>query len=131
MLNDGAEADESDLPWLYRLILRFPRLSLEDFPERLQGLFWVLILPAFVIGDVMVNFVFLFYVPFPYNYASVFAFTLILVMLMLRIFLERALNARRTIVREARFRWDVERSLQQYSELLEKQKRDKEEKKPT
>jgi hypothetical protein len=50
---------------------------------------------------------------------------------MLRIFLERALNARRTILSEGRFRWDLEKSLRQYSELLEKHKRDKEEKKPT
>jgi hypothetical protein len=128
MPNDKADADESDLPWFYRLVLRLPRLSLEDFPERLQGLFWVLILPVFVMVDFFVDFGLLGCLPFPYNFVSVVVFTSILVMFMLRIFLERALNTRRAIISEGRFRWDIERSFQQYSELLEKHKRDKEEK---
>jgi len=127
MLNEGVEKDEPDLPWFYKLILRLPRLSLEDFPEKLQGVFWVVVLPVFLMADFFVNLALLGCLPFPYNFVSMFAFTSIVVMLILRIFLERALNARKAIVSEGRFRWDLERSFDQYSELLERHKKDKEE----
>jgi hypothetical protein len=130
MSDDNADADHSEIPLLYRLILKFPLLSLNGFSDRFQGLFWVLILPTFVISDTMINLLFVMCLPFPFNLISVVLFTSILLMFILRIFLERALNTRRAIIGEGRFRWNVERAIQEYAQLLQERKRDKEAEEP-
>lgn len=126
MSDNNEGSDDLDVPLVYRLILRFPRLSLDGFSDKFQGLFWVLILPILVMSDAMINLVLIVYLPFPFSLASVVVVTSILLMFMIRILVERELNVRRTIVREGRFRWDVEKAVQEYSRLLQKRKEDKE-----
>jgi hypothetical protein len=126
MSDDNADADHSEIPLLYRLVLKLPRLSLNGFSDRFQGLFWALILPTFVISDTIINLLFVMCLPFPFNLISVVLFTSILLTFILRIFLERALNTRRAIIGEGRFRWNVERAIQEYTQLLQERKRDKE-----
>lgn len=126
MSEDNSEPGDLEIPLLYRLILKFPRLSLDGFSDRFQGLFWGLILPIFVACDVIIDLLLIGLLPFPFNLISLFAFTSIVLMFMLRVLIERELNTRRAIMREGRFRWNVETSFQEYMNLLQGRKEDKE-----
>lgn len=126
---DG-DAEDSEISLLYRIILRFPRLSIDGFSDRFQGFFWVLILPIFVISNTMATLLLMVCLPFPLNFISVIMLTSMIFMFMLRIFVERELNMRRAIVEEGRFRWNVETAMQEYAQLLQKRKRDKEDEEP-
>lgn len=126
---DG-DAEDSEIPLLYRIILRFPRLSIDGFSDRFQGLFWALILPIFVVSDTMATLLLMVCLPFPLNFISVVTLTSMILMFMLRIFVERELNMRRAIVEEGRFRWNVETAIQEYAQLLQKRKRGKEDEEP-
>jgi hypothetical protein len=126
---DG-DAEDSEIPLLYRIILRFPRLSIDGFSDRFQGLFWALILPIFVVSGTMATLLLMVCLPFPLNFISVVTLTSMILMFMLRIFVERELNMRRAIVEEGRFRWNVETAMQEYAQLLQKRKRDKEDEQP-
>lgn len=122
---DG-DAEDSEISLLYRIILRFPRLRIDGFSDRFQGLFWGLILPIFVMSDTMATLLLMICLPFPLNFISVVTLTSMILMFMLRIFIERELSMRRAIAEEGRFRWNVETAIQEYAQLLQKRKRDKE-----
>lgn len=91
-------SDRKDLPLLYRFLLRVPKLSLENFQMESEGIFWAVIVPIMLTGDVFLNLVLLVFLPFPFNYLSVTFITLIVAILVLRIHLERFLNTRKAIL---------------------------------
>ncbi|MGD0029359.1 MAG: hypothetical protein ABSC91_10525 [Candidatus Bathyarchaeia archaeon] len=129
MSADSSDEDDLEIPLFYRLVLKFPRLTLDGFSDRIQGLFWALILPLFVFCDVIINLLLIGFLPFPFNLLSMILFTSVILMLILRVLIERELNIRKAIVKDTRFRWDVETSFQEYAELLQKRRREKEAKK--
>lgn len=115
-------SDRKDLPLLYRFLLRVPKLSLENFQMESEGIFWAVIVPIMLIGDVFLNLVLLVFLPFPFNYLSVTFITLIVAILVLRIHLERFLNTRKAILGEGYFHWDLDKALQEYLLVLQKRK---------
>ncbi len=127
MPKDDTKADLS-LPLFYRVVLKFPKLSVESFSAERQGLFWAVGLPVFVICYVFLNILLLIFLSFPYNYVIVLALGILYAMFIIRILVERELSSKRAIVRSAYFRWQIDKSLQDYLHLI---KNDEEvEKKP-
>ncbi|MCJ7423323.1 hypothetical protein MUP01_03535 [Candidatus Bathyarchaeota archaeon] len=113
----------AELPLSYRILLKVPKLSLESFSERFQGIFWIIVLPVLFMCDFFANLAFLTMLPFPSNCLSVFLLTLTIALLLLRILLERALNTRDAMLKQGSYRWDVEKSFQEYEQLLRSRKR--------
>jgi len=113
----------SDLPLTYRLILKFPKLSLEGYSEKFQGLFWVVLLPIFLLGDLCLNLLLLVGLPFPTNYLAFFVATSFVIMLILRILVEQTLSTSNAMLKESH-RWDVDKAVQSYLKILHKEKHD-------
>lgn len=113
----------SNLPLRYRLILKVPKLSLEGYSEKFQGLFWVVLLPIFLLGDLCLNLLLLVGLPFPTNYLAFFVATSFVIMLILRILVEQTLSASNAMLKE-RHRWDVDKAVQGYLKILHKEKHD-------
>jgi hypothetical protein len=129
MADDDADPDDPGVSLFYKLILKLPQLSLEGFSDRFQGLFWILILPILVMSDSMITLLLIVCLPFPFSLISTVVVTSIVLIFMIRILLERELNARRAIIREGRFLWNVEKAVNEYERLLQKRKSGKETKK--
>jgi len=115
-MSDNTNVDEN-LPLVYRLLLKVPRLKVEFFSVRFDGVFWAVLLPIMVAGYNFLNLVLLVFLPFPFNYVSVAIGASLIILLVLRIFLERALNTKRAIMGETQFRWDIDEALEHYLHL--------------
>jgi len=114
--------DAEGLPLIYKIILKFPKLSVESFSPELQGLFWAICLPLFVVGVFFINLVLLVLLSFPFNYASAGVINIVIVMFIARIYVERSLNLEKALLHERGFKWDIIKTTQEYSELLKKRK---------
>jgi len=123
------EVDPKKLPWYYRLILRFPRPSLGSFSETFQGLFYVILLPIFVVSVPIISLVLLVFLPWPINFVAVGAFVLVVFVIFISTMLERFINAWNVLMRKQPTEWNVDKTLQGYIELLQKKKASSKEKK--
>jgi len=111
---------EGSLPWLYRLLLRFPGVGrIETAP----GLFWVLVVPILVFLNILLSLVLLFTFPFPLNILLVAVVPASLLVVLVRLGLERCINLWNLIVAASAVEWNVEKSTKEYVELLESQGR--------
>lgn len=119
-MSDNAEAD-NNLPFYLRLLLKIPKMSLESFSATFQNIFWTVLLPLMLMGYSFLNLILLILLPFPWNYASVIGVAFVLMLFMLRIFLDRELNTAKAMLKEGNFRWNVERAIEDYFQLLKKQ----------
>lgn len=110
-----------ELPLLYKFILKFPKSSIENFSPVFQGVFWVLVVPIFLVCYVFLNLVLLVFLFYPFNYVAVGTITFLLVMFIFRILLERALNSANAVMRGVRFRRELDEVLQDYLHLCKKE----------
>lgn len=111
--------DRYDMPLLQRLFLKFPKLSLEGFPTEFQGIFWIVIKPTLVFLNI---FIFV-WVPTPMNYVALAVFNTFVALFIVRILFERALNSRNSLMRQCRFRWDMDNALRSYLKIVQKEKK--------
>jgi hypothetical protein len=118
--------DVKGLPLIYKIILKFPKLSVESFSSELQGLFWAVGLPLFVIGVFFLNFALLVLLYFPFNYLAVGVINFMIVMFIARIYVERSLNLEKALLHERGFKWDIIKTTHEYSELLKKKEKSEE-----
>jgi len=116
MSEDSCEHD--DLPLFCRIFLFFPKLSLENFSERFQGIFYVVILPMFIFIDAIMNLAFLACFSFPINFIAVVAANSFVVLLILRIYLDRAITFHSNLMKEQHFCWNLDKSLNEYFKIL-------------
>jgi hypothetical protein len=117
------EDETEKLGLIYRILLRFPKLSLENFPYVLQGLFWVIILPTFLLGEFFLNFYILLALPFPLNLVVAVGVDLLFIVAMLRVMLERALNAFKMLFYPSHMDKDVTQLVQEYISLIRKKRK--------
>jgi len=111
-----------NVPLWCRVLLRIPQLNLDVFGERFQGIFWMIILPVFLICDFFMNLLVLTWLSFPFNLALLLFANLLIVLFLLRILVDRALQAQEAILNQGRFRWDIEGSFKEYLSILNEKK---------
>jgi ABC-type transport system involved in cytochrome bd biosynthesis fused ATPase/permease subunit len=111
-----------NVPLWCRVLLRIPQLDLGVFGERFQGIFWMIILPVFLICDFFMNLLVLTWLSFPFNLALLLFANLLIVLFLLRILVDRALQAQEAILNQGRFRWDIEGSFKEYLSILNEKK---------
>lgn len=122
MVAMSTDKESDNLHFLYRIILKVPKLSIEGFSPELQGIFWVVGCPLFIIGVFFLNFVLLVLLPFPYNYAVDAFANLLIITFIARILVERRLRLEKALLNERGFKWDITKTAQEYVELLKKRK---------
>jgi hypothetical protein len=120
-------ANDEELPLVYRLILKIPKISLDDVSMKISGLFWILILPIFMISEFLVNLLLLTCMSFPFNYASIIVFNSAIALLIIRVLVERTLNAEKALLSEGHFKWNVEEIFDSYLESLKRNEKEKSE----
>jgi len=114
------KSDEDKLPWIYRLILKLPKISVKSFSD-FQGIYWTIVLPLFLVGEFFLSLFLLTAIPFPTNFvvASVIPITIFVVFV--KVQLERFMNWRNLTFRSEPMEWDVKEATEEYIKLLEKQ----------
>ena len=123
MANEAISNDE--LPLVYRLILKVPRIGLDNLSMEAGGLFWVLILPLFITGEFLANLLLLTCVPFPFNYVSVILFNSTIALFIIRVLVERTLNSERALLAQGHFEWKIEETFDSYLQSLKKKDKKK------
>jgi hypothetical protein len=120
-LMSGDKKKIKNLPLLYRIILKFPKLSLESFSMEFQGIFWALIVPILLVCYTFLVLVFMFFLPSPINMLVTAVVTVFICGLCLRIILERELKIINTQMEAGGFEWDLKKSMKDYRKLLDKE----------
>lgn len=103
-----------DSPLWLRILLKIPAPSLEHFSDRFEGHFWILVLPVFIFSIGCINLLMITCLPSPFNAIFFFSLNSAIVLLLMRILIERTLHAKKAILNEGHFRWDIDRSLSEY-----------------
>ena len=109
-----------NLPLLFRIIMKFPKLSLEGFSGEFQGIFWAMVVPIFLTAYIFLVLVFIFYLPSPINIIAVTTTTGFICALCLRILVERELKSLEMQTESSGFTWNVKESFKDYEKLIEK-----------
>jgi len=117
------KSDKDKLPWIYRLILKLPKLSLESLSEDLQGVYWVVVIPIFLVCEFFLSLFLLSAFPFPINLVVTSIIPVAILIVFVKIQLERFMNWWDLTFRSQPMRWDVKESVEEYVRLLQKQKR--------
>jgi cellulose synthase/poly-beta-1,6-N-acetylglucosamine synthase-like glycosyltransferase len=110
--------DRNELPWYYKLVLKIPGA---DFLEKTGGIFWGVIVPAFLILGFFLGFFLLISYPFPTNILLAFTIPISVFAIFIKITLNRFINSWNAIFGDADFVWNVDETLQEYVDLLRKQ----------
>jgi hypothetical protein len=104
----------AELPLFYRLVLKFPKLSVEGLHPAIQGFFWVIGIPIFLIGYVFFNLGLMVYLSFPYNYAVAGTAGFLLFMFISRILVERAINSANAAINDKQVWREVKEAVEDY-----------------
>jgi len=116
------EIEKEDLPYLYRLLLKFPVPSLERFPSVFHGLFYAVVLPLAVVCYFLLTLFLLVLLPPLFNYLAVGLITISFSVFFLRIHLERFINAWNSVIKQMPQVWDMHKSLEEYMALVQEKK---------
>lgn len=125
METDGDQASEVKLPLLYRLLLKLPAPNLSslyaDWPW-LEGIVAAIILPCLVVACGWITLWIWLSAPFgfPFNFFAGLSITFIILVFWARIQVERTLNAAANLGKSQTY--NVSKSVQEYMELLDKQR---------
>ncbi|MEM1551159.1 MAG: hypothetical protein QXH03_00625 [Candidatus Bathyarchaeia archaeon] len=111
--------EEKDLPWFYRLILKIPGT---DFLEGAGGIFWGILVPIFLMGEFLLSLYFIVTFRFPLNILLVLIIPTATFILFVKISLKRFINWWNATFGEPGFKWDIERSMKEYLDLLRRRK---------
>jgi hypothetical protein len=106
---------------LDRLLLKLPKLSLRSFPEYFHGVFWAVGIPLFIVLGTLFILVVLVYVPFPMNYLFAAAVPAFVILYFSKTMVERFIDWYNATFAKP-MEWNVDKSSQEYFDLLEKQK---------
>lgn len=103
-----------DSPLWVRILLKIPAPSFEHFSDQFEGYFWILIMPVFIFSIGCVNLLLITCFPSPLNAIFFFSLNSLIVLLFVRILIERTLHAKKAILNQGQFQWDIDRSLSEY-----------------
>jgi hypothetical protein len=114
--------DKSRLPFFYRLILKVPGA---DFLESSSsGVFWGIVVPIFLVLEFSLNLFLLLSFPFPINIILTSIIPVAVLIIFVRISLERFINWWNLNAGEGSFKWNVEKSMQEYLAMLKKKEKE-------
>lgn len=111
--------DVRRLSGLYRLLLKIPFV---DHIDSASGLFWAVVVPMLLLLDTLLNMYLLFCTPFPANVILVALLPCAAFVAFAKINLVRFINWWNSMIAKTDFVWDIERSVEEYRELLARQK---------
>ncbi|MGC8998890.1 MAG: hypothetical protein ACP5JW_05800 [Candidatus Bathyarchaeia archaeon] len=111
--------EEKNLPWFYRLILKVPGT---DFLESAGGIFWGILIPIFLIGEFFLSLYLLMTFPFPVNIILTFIIPAVTFTFFVKVSLRRFINWWNATFGESGFKWDVEKAVEEYVNLLKRRK---------
>lgn len=111
--------EERQLPWFYKLILKFPGA---DFLEGAGGVFWGILAPIFLLAEFFLSFYLVLVFPFPINIVLALAIPAFIFVLFVKISLKRFINWWNSTFGKAGFEWDVEKTLNEYIKLMKEKK---------
>jgi len=117
------EVNIQKLPLFYRLILKIPNVQIDRVPGIIQGLFWAIALPLLILVEVVVSFCLLAFLPPPANLAALAIIPAAIIVIFAKLMLERLINWWNGLVSSQARHWDVTRAIDEYKELLERQRR--------
>jgi len=104
----------AELPLFYRLVLKFPKLSVEGLHPVIQGFFWVIGIPIFLICYVFFSLGLMVYLSFPYGYAAAGTAGFLLFMFISRILVERAINSVNAAINDKQVWPEVKEAVEDY-----------------
>jgi len=111
--------EAKDLPWFYRLILKVPGTS---FLESAGGIFWGVLIPIFLMGEFFLSLYLLLSFSFPVNVILTSVIPAVSFALFVKISLKRFINWWNATFGEPGFKWDVEKAVEEYVNLLKRKK---------
>jgi len=114
------KSDEDKLPWIYRLILKLPKISVKSFSD-FQGIYWTIVLPLFLVGEFFLSLFLLTAIPFPTNFVVASVIPIAVFVVFVKVQLERFMNWWNLTFRSEPMEWDVKEATEEYIKLLEKQ----------
>jgi len=115
--------DIEKLPLIYKLIMKIPLPSLTTFFGELHGIFWAVIVPIFIVATFLSGFVTLVYFPFPINVITFAIVPTTIFLFFLRVTVERFINEWNAMVNESKLDWNVDKLVNEYLEILDRQKK--------
>jgi len=120
---NSADDDYSfkEMPLAYKLVLKLPKPSLSCFPERLQGIFWAIFAPIFIVCYVYLNLMIVLFSPFPVNLFLVGSLTVLVFLFVFRIHLDRVLNSQKVMLKRTSHR-DIKERVADYVSYFNKRK---------
>jgi len=113
------EPDEVRLPWIYRIILKLPKIEVS--PE-LQGVYWAIVIPIFLVCEFFLSLFLLLVFQFPINLVMVSIIPVAIFVVFVKVQLERFVNWWNATFRSQLMKWDIEKTTEEYIKLLQKQK---------
>ncbi|UCG36754.1 MAG: hypothetical protein JSV64_00270 [Candidatus Bathyarchaeota archaeon] len=116
------KVDAKDFPVFYRIFLKIPGLS---SIENGSGVFWVFVVPLLLSLFIPLGFVLFVSFSFPINLILTAAIPIVVLAVLIRLSLERFINFWNLMVTKSNLQWDVVKLIEEYSALLEDQKKDK------
>jgi len=112
------ESDKDKLPWFYRLILRLPKIEVHS---DLQGVYWAIVIPAFLIFEFFLSLFLLTNLSFPINLVTASVIPITVFVVFVKVQLERFMDWWNSTFRSEPMRWDVQKATEEYILLLKKQ----------
>jgi len=117
---NAEKKDRIKLPWLYRLILKLPKVSLESISGDLQGVYWAVVVPIFLLCEFLLSLFLLLAFPFPINLVVTGIIPVTIFAVFVKVQLERFMTWWDLTFRSQPMKWDVKKATEEYIKLLEK-----------
>ena len=114
--------DRDKLPWIYRVILRLPKIGLESVLGDLQGVYWAIVVPLFLVCEFFLSLFLLLAFPSPINFVMICIIPAATFVIFVKVELERFMNWWNMTFPSRPMRWDVKKTTEEYVKLLQKQK---------
>jgi uncharacterized protein YacL len=114
------EFSRDKLPWFYKLILKIPGT---DFLESSGGIFWGIIIPIFMTMEFFLSLFLLLLFPFPINVFLAGIIPIAILIIFIKISLERFINWWNSVFRKSYFELNIEKTVQEYLNLLKKKEK--------
>jgi len=114
------KSDEDKLPWIYRLILKLPKINLDFFSD-FQGIYWAIVIPIFLVDEFFLSLFLLIAFPFPINLVVASVIPIAIFVIFVKVQLERFMNWWNSVFRSKPMKWDIKEATEKYIKLLEKQ----------
>jgi hypothetical protein len=117
--------DKESLPWYYRVILKIPVPEINLLQSSWGGLFWLILLLLFLALEFFLNLILLVFLSFPINVILVAIIPSAVFIMFVRINLERFISWWNSACAESGFKWNLDKSVQEYLDSIEEKEEDK------